>query len=226
MPDVTSQGILAAIARKSVAVAAVVTLHESDTGTSGSTVSVNSASVTLPTNITSDDLLVMVFADNSTGTVTTPTGWTFDSSQAGSTNVTSHVFYREADGTEGSSVTVSKSNYSPWSATVVRLTGYNTTNIFDATTTTNGGASSTNNLPAITTSTDNSLVLRFGTWFNSDTDPTEEAGWSETGHSTSGTPATIATYKTVASAGSVAAYDYNVGSYMQFAHFSLAIKPA
>lgn len=90
MPDVTSQGILSAIARKSVAVAADITL-ESSAVTSAQTFSTpTDIDVNIPAVSTDDILLLLVTTnDGSSPTDSPPAGWTKIVEKDG-TNTSSH----------------------------------------------------------------------------------------------------------------------------------------
>ena len=224
MADVTSQGVLSAVARQSVAAPASGIVIE-EYSVAGGTTSVNTASVTLPTTINSGDLLVMMFYGQGTGTVTTPTGWTNEGGRITDGTGIGYIFWKSATGSEGSSVTVNKSSYAPWSSSVARITGHNATP-FDVATTTNSGASSTQNLPAITSVTDNCLILRASGVYGGDSTPTPESGYTNGGLSTAGSPRTVFTSKILETAGTEAVYNFTTGGYMQFCHFSMAIKPA
>lgn len=191
----------------------------------GGTTSANTASVTLPTTINSGDLLVMMFYGQGTGTVTTPTGWTNEGGRITDSAGIGYIFWKSATGSEGSSVTVNKSNYAPWSSSVARITGASASP-FDVATTTNSGASSTQNLPAITSVTDNCLILRASGVYTGDSNPTPESGYTNGGLSTAGSPRTVFTSKILETAGTEAVYNFTSGGYMQFCHFSMAIKPA
>jgi hypothetical protein len=227
MADVTSQGVLSAVARQSVAAPASGIVIE-EYSVAGGTTSVNTASVTLPTTINSGDLLVMMFYGRGTGTVTTPTGWTNEGGRITDSAGIGYIFWKSATGSEGSSVTVNKSNYAPWSSSVARITGYDgvSASPFDVATTTNSGASSTQNLPAITSVTDNCLILRASGVYGGDSNPTPESGYTNGGLSTAGSPRTVFTSKILETAGTEAVYNFTTGGYMQFCHFSMAIKPA
>jgi len=224
MADVTSQGVLSAVARKSVAAAAAGIVIE-EYAVAGSTSSVNSASVTLPTTINSGDLLVMQFYGQGTGTVTTPAGWTNEGGRITDGSGIGYIFWKEASGSEGSSVTVSKSSYAPWSSSVARITGADNANPFDVATTTNAGASSTQNLPAITSVTDNCLILRASGVYSTDSVGTAPSGYTNGGLSTAGTPRTVFTSKILETAGTEAVYNFGYGGYNSFVNFSMAIKP-
>lgn len=69
-----------------------------------------SHSVDLPAGIQSGDLLLIFWADRErTSTVTTPTGWTVLYSQTHGSDRRAICYYRIADGTEGSTVTITSS---------------------------------------------------------------------------------------------------------------------
>jgi hypothetical protein len=78
----------------------VQTINSFSSGASSTT-----SVVTLPTGISSGDLLLLVVGIFTiAGSITTPAGWTQLATNG--TFETTSIFYRQADGTEGSSVTV------------------------------------------------------------------------------------------------------------------------
>ncbi len=92
--------------------------------TSGETSNVTSHSVSMPSGITVGDLLVSVVAMDDNATITWPAGWTefvttssFLGTQRGS------VAWREADGTEGSSITVTSGSAQQSTHVTMRIQG-------------------------------------------------------------------------------------------------------
>jgi hypothetical protein len=79
-------------------------------------------SVTLPTGITSGDLLLMVFRAGGTQTATTPSGWSLLDSR--SSHGVTYVWYRTADGSEGSTVTVTTGGNIRASAITYRISNW------------------------------------------------------------------------------------------------------
>lgn len=71
--------------------------------------SATSHPVTLPSSIVAGDLLLMAFTVRPTlvGTVTKPSGWSDLNNQAQATNTQTYWWYKIADGSEGSTATVS-----------------------------------------------------------------------------------------------------------------------
>ena len=94
------------------------------TATSEEAVNIESHTVSLPTGIGVDDLLVVIFATADT-TVTFPAGWTsiFNLRDVGRDKRTV-VYYRRADGTEGSSITVTTSTSKQSGHNAYRITGW------------------------------------------------------------------------------------------------------
>lgn len=88
----------------------------------------NGASIPLPTGISSGDgLLVIVNANGQT--VTTPGGWNLLISAdmtASSLNGRIYAFTRDADGSEGTTLSVSFSGNAKWSSIAYRITGAHT----------------------------------------------------------------------------------------------------
>lgn len=87
--------------------------------TAGTTVT--TAPITMPANIVTGNMLVMVVKLGSTGTATTPTGWTQSSTRSSTGN--SYIYYKVSDGTESSyiNLTVTTSNVS---AITYRISNY------------------------------------------------------------------------------------------------------
>lgn len=83
-------------------------------------------SVSLPSGIQADELLLMVLSadGNATGAASTPSGWT----EHGYTNaggfVSTHVFYKQASGSEGSSVSVTLGASRTLSAICYRISAW------------------------------------------------------------------------------------------------------
>lgn len=95
------------------------------TATSAQTTSSTTHTVTLPSGITSGDLLVIfIRAGGNSVTINTPTGWTLLTSRSSSGRTS--IFYRVADGTEGATrtITTSSSRFSAHNS--YRISGVNT----------------------------------------------------------------------------------------------------
>jgi len=95
----------------------------------------NPVSITLPSGITSGELLLMLISldSSSSNSITTPSGWTQLYHVIGSTNLRrAAAYYREADGTEGSTVSVSADNNARWAANTYRISGAGVTPEADA----------------------------------------------------------------------------------------------
>lgn len=75
----------------------------------------------LPTGITSGDKLLLFVVMNGTPTVTDPTGWTVLDSQV--TSKTYKIYVRDADGTEGSTATLTLSSSVAVAANAYRVSG-------------------------------------------------------------------------------------------------------
>ena len=82
---------------------------------------VSTAPVTMPQNIITGDLLIMILKTGSTGTVTTPTGWTLLASRSSTGN--SYVFYKISDGSENTHVDVTATSCHV-SAITYRISNY------------------------------------------------------------------------------------------------------
>lgn len=115
--------------------------------------------VNLPTGITAGDCLLLWFCmDGTTGTVTTPTGWTLDQGPVLQTD-RSLLFSKTANGTEGSTVTIASSLSESSSAIALRITGHQS--MVSATNT--SGSALMANPPSVTaTASATSLLIVFG----------------------------------------------------------------
>jgi hypothetical protein len=82
---------------------------------------VTTAPVTMPANIITGDLLIMLFKPGSTGVPNTPTGWTLLASRVSTGN--SYIYYKISDGTEGSLINVTLTS-SYVSAITYRISNY------------------------------------------------------------------------------------------------------
>ena len=104
---------------------------------------VTTAPVTSPANIITGDLLIMVLKVGSTGTATTPTGWTLLSSRSSTGN--SYIYYKISDGTENNhtNVTISTAHAS---AITYRISNY------EGTPEASFAATNVNDPPSLTTS--------------------------------------------------------------------------
>ncbi len=98
------------------------------TTNSGTDASRTSHTVNLPSGILSGHLLIVIFTEIGNSTITFPAGWTslFTQTGQGSTP-TLTARYRVADGTEGSTITVSTGSSVATSHISYRITGYSGT---------------------------------------------------------------------------------------------------
>lgn len=96
-----------------------------DTNTSVVSTNETSHTMDLPPNISSGDLLLLVFAsDGGAGGITWPAGYTEFKEFAQDTNVTLSLAYRQADGTEGATITVTTGGAQQTSHGAYRITGH------------------------------------------------------------------------------------------------------
>ena len=104
---------------------------------------VTTAPVTMPINIITGDLLIMVVKLGSTATATTPTGWTLLSSRSSTGN--SYIYYKISDGSETNHIdlTVTSSHVS---AITYRISNY------EGTPEASFAATNVNDPPSLTTS--------------------------------------------------------------------------
>jgi hypothetical protein len=83
---------------------------------------VTTAPITMPSNIITGDLLIMVVKLGATNTATTPTGWTLLSSRSSTGD--SYIYYKVSNGSEGSTVNLTPSASSHVSAITYRISNY------------------------------------------------------------------------------------------------------
>ena len=83
---------------------------------------VTTAPITMPANIITGDLLIMVVKLGATNTATTPTGWTLLSSRSSTGD--SYIYYKISNGSEGSTVNLTPSASSHVSAITYRISNY------------------------------------------------------------------------------------------------------
>lgn len=91
-----------------------------NTGTYGSPADASTHSINLPASIASGDLLA-VFVTTNGATLTTPTGWSVFASSPTSNSTRVSASYRIADGTEGSSLSITASASTPLCAITYRI---------------------------------------------------------------------------------------------------------
>ncbi|MGI9293521.1 MAG: hypothetical protein ACR2PS_06015, partial [Pseudomonadales bacterium] len=93
---------------------------------SGNTTNTTSHSVSLPSGLTSGDLLIVCFTCDSTGeTITDPTGWTLiTGTNLSAQGITSKAWYRVSDGGEGATLTVTTAGSEQSSHVSYRITGH------------------------------------------------------------------------------------------------------
>jgi hypothetical protein len=113
--------------------------------------STTSQALDLPTGITAGDLLVVTvqIATGIPQTITWPSGWTQLYSQVNGVVVQGAAAYRVADGTEGSTVTITLSSNSGVQSVALRITGHDSATAPQAGTATTG-TTSTPNPPSLT----------------------------------------------------------------------------
>ncbi len=112
------------------------------TTNTASNANTTSHTVNLPTGITSGDLLIAVGSIDAVETTTWPAGWDpLVDEVNGGTVMTCDVFYRDADGTEGSTITVTTgtSEHSNWE--VWRIDGHDSASPPEATSSAPGSTS-------------------------------------------------------------------------------------
>lgn len=124
--------------------------------TAVSTSSNNTGSVPTPASVQVGDLLILTWNQrNTTATFTAPSGFVSLGSQAGTGKL--QIWYKIADGTEGSTLTVTSSGNAGWTLGCMRLTGASSsapTALFST-----ASASTTATTPAATISNAGALVI-------------------------------------------------------------------
>jgi hypothetical protein len=98
-------------------------------------------SLSLSSGITAGELLLIFFASTlgSAASMNTPSGWTSLYHVDNSTSVNGQGFYRVADGSESSPLTISGSNIGIWAAISFRVSGHSAAQSPEAATTTGVG---------------------------------------------------------------------------------------
>ena len=145
---------------------------------------VTTAPVTMPANIITGDLLIMVFKSGSTSTPTTPTGWTVLASR--SSTGRSSIYYKVSNGSEGSFVNVTLTS-GHVSAITYRISNY------EGTPEASFASTNVNNSPSLTTSwtSQKNLFIAACTTRRSDNDftvaPTGYSNLLTTGNDSSAT---------------------------------------
>ncbi len=125
--------------------------------TSSETSETTSHTVNLPASISSGDLLLMLFtcdSGNDDAGITTPTGWTIVvkiENDPGSIDQSTAVYYRAADGGEGSTISVTTSLSEKSAHQTHRITGHHT-DAPEGTILADGTGSAIPNPPSITPS--------------------------------------------------------------------------
>jgi hypothetical protein len=201
-----------------------------DVVTSYDNAGVQNHTIDLPATINAGDLLIIIVWQGSVGgSVTFDGGDGF--TQFSTTGVATgygegELWYVIADGTEGATTTFSTSGFTNFSATCLRISGYNATQWEDVTTTVSSGASGSHTFPAITSVTDNCLILRIASLYGTSVEPTQPSGYTNAGYVSAADPNTMVTYKTLATAGTEASQVFAGSFYTGYAYYSLAIRPA
>ncbi|MHA1389299.1 MAG: hypothetical protein ACTSR9_12770 [Candidatus Thorarchaeota archaeon] len=130
-----------------------------------------SVSVAKPIDTASGDLLIVVCTTDGTGSALAgPSGFSVLLSESQSGSQTTATWYREADGTEGTSFTVSWTGDEDAVIGCFRITGWDNTNFPHASASSVGSGDPV--FPSVATTVDNALVLRiYGMDDDDDTEP-------------------------------------------------------
>lgn len=149
--------------QQGAAVASPPVVESASSGNNGTTAT--SVVVNMPSGVTTGDLLIAQVTISTNVTPNTPSGWTLERSDVAAGNIVrSFIFSRVADGTEGATQTFDAPGSGRWAAGILRISGADTTTPVDVdgATVDNGNPASTNMVaPSVTTTVDNTLVLRF-----------------------------------------------------------------
>jgi len=208
---------MAAIAVRSVASA----------GVNGTAVVINK-----PTGTASGDVLVaFVGARNSSSvTCTAPAGWTSITSQARGSLGKAFAFYRVADGSEGSTFTFTLSISEAHSGGILALTGVDTANPINVSTTASSGTSSSPHpCPDATTTVDRCLLVRMAMMSRASTGSYTWSGATEqfdvTGTNGSSRQITSVATETTLAAGAVGVRNATPSSSASYATITVAVTP-
>lgn len=157
--------------------------------------------LTKPTGVVSGDLLLLIVVDDpgnrSDHQYDAITGWTLDEDLSGAdvgADVSSVVFWREADGTEGATETADNDLVTDKAGWYIRISGANTTAPFDVKGTYSADSTGTSHVvPGVTTTVADCLAMYYLGFDGGDGDPfsVSGTGWSQTDEQAEGTGAGI-----------------------------------
>ncbi len=170
----------------------VIESFEKNSGTSINTLTCNK-----PTGVASGDLLVLIAANDEVFNPSfsdNKTGWNFIFNNGSfSAACSSGVFWRIADGTEGSSETVISSDHTDWVMFYVRISGTVSSPIHKQAGAESTGDSSTHGVGGVTTTINDCLVL-YGLAFDGGdgfTFSVSGTGWAQKDEKQSGTAGSV-----------------------------------
>jgi hypothetical protein len=191
----------------------------------------SSIDASLPSGITSGELLILIVSTANASTVSTPTGWTSVASVFdGFGGTTLHLFRKAATGSEGSTIAVSISSTQNIATSAFRLSGHYAASPVQASGTNSdtSGADTAMTCPSVTTTLDGCFLLRVAcdTGSSSHTHP---AGTTEIVESASGSsfddPRHTSAYATQATAGATGTAAFVASSGGLWTAMTVAILP-
>ena len=122
-----------------------------------------SFTITKPSGTSDGDLLIAFISAQNAYTVTNPSGWTqlYQLNTTVGKDATTVVCYKVAGASEPSNYTWTKSLAEKWTGGIARVTGFDSSNIIDASGSNSGTDDPSPDCPSITTVTDDALVFCF-----------------------------------------------------------------
>lgn len=207
--------------------------YESHTSVQNGSAS-DTVTLTKPSGVSNDDILLLIAGDSSNSAFTAPSGWThiYADTYLGC-NI--NACYRIADGTEGGTVDYSNSDASRLKVgSYIHVSGNATTSPVDAVSAVNQGANGTSyTIPALTSTVADTLVFYASSFDGGDGAPlsqTAGGGWTEREAHNAGTGADDAAViwgtKELASIGTTGTVEVNAAVSDGFATCMFIIKPA
>lgn len=197
------------------------------TAISGTTSPADNCTVNLPSGIQVGDLLLITICTTGEfNTFTTPTGdgWSLVASNTfGANNAAAYI--KVADGSEGATQSILKGGFSAWTASSARFSGVDQATPQDvpATTLANGSGNTDQYAPAITTTTDNAMVVWLGNW---EADSSLSSALGPIVADSAQTTQCAISYAIKATAGTQASGLFDTTFYNRWAHFAVALRPA
>ncbi len=161
--------IFALLLSKPTRVEAAITFRAASTANSGSACSPTNAVINVPAGVQNGDVMIANIYSGTSGTWTTPTGWTLIDNLNDATNGLNVYTYYRVVSSEPASYTWTNSYGSGlcWSAGVVAYSGVNNSTPIDVHTIAGQATSTTHATTALTTTVANDMVLLFYNGYSS-----------------------------------------------------------